>query len=146
VNNWSPTFLRLLALRSYLNEKLAALVYRTEINGRGEPFCWPRDTRNLLKLALTLTERTGRQYSSLFISINKKRRHVARVWTDVPEEHIASFIRKKRLSKLGTTYSYIQFSKSCLHFILHQTPLLMCVGLMLIMLLEIVPIFKELHG
>jgi hypothetical protein len=43
------------------------------------------------------------------------RRHVALVWTDVSEEHVASFIRKKRLSKLGTvTYLIENYSPDSL--------------------------------
>jgi hypothetical protein len=35
-----------------LNEKVAAPVLKTEINGRGDPLRWPRDTLYPQKLAL----------------------------------------------------------------------------------------------
>jgi hypothetical protein len=40
-------------LRSYLNEKVAAPVYKTEINGGGNSLRWPRNTLYPQKLALT---------------------------------------------------------------------------------------------
>ena len=40
-------------MRSYLNKKLEAPVQKTEINGRGDPLRWPRDTLYPQKLALT---------------------------------------------------------------------------------------------
>jgi hypothetical protein len=40
-------------LRSYLNGKVAAPIYKTEINGRGDSLRWPRDILYPLKLALT---------------------------------------------------------------------------------------------
>jgi hypothetical protein len=45
-------------LRSYLNEKVAALVKKTEINGRGDPLRWPRDNLYPQKLALAAAARS----------------------------------------------------------------------------------------
>jgi hypothetical protein len=36
-----------------LNEKVAAAVYKTEINGRGNSLRWPRNTLHQQRLALT---------------------------------------------------------------------------------------------
>jgi hypothetical protein len=47
-------------LRRYLNEKVAAPVYTTEINGRGNSLLWPRNTLNAPKLALTSPTSGGR--------------------------------------------------------------------------------------
>jgi hypothetical protein len=47
-------------LRSYLNEKVAAPVLKTEINGRGDPLRWPRDTLYPQKLALVSLTSGGR--------------------------------------------------------------------------------------
>jgi hypothetical protein len=47
-------------LRSYLNEKVAAPVYKTEINGRGNSSRWPRNTLYPQKLALTSPTSGGR--------------------------------------------------------------------------------------
>jgi hypothetical protein len=47
-------------LRSYLNEKVAAPVLKTEINGRRDPLRWPRDTLYPQKLALTSPTSGGR--------------------------------------------------------------------------------------
>jgi hypothetical protein len=43
-----------------LNGKVAAPLYKTEINGRGESLRWPRDTLHPLKLALTSPTSDGR--------------------------------------------------------------------------------------
>jgi hypothetical protein len=43
-----------------LNEKVAAPVLKTEINGRGDPLRWPRDTLYLQKLALASLKSGGR--------------------------------------------------------------------------------------
>jgi hypothetical protein len=43
-----------------LNEKVAAPVLKTEINGRGDPLRWPRDTLYLQKLALASLTSGGR--------------------------------------------------------------------------------------
>jgi hypothetical protein len=40
-------------MRSYLNEKVAAPVQKTEINGRANSLRWPRNTLSPQKLALT---------------------------------------------------------------------------------------------
>jgi hypothetical protein len=37
-------FIFISQLRSYMNKKVAAPVQKTEINGRGDPLRWPRDT------------------------------------------------------------------------------------------------------
>ena len=47
-------------LRSYLNKKVAAPVQKTEINGRGDPLRWPRDTLYPQKLELTSPTGGGR--------------------------------------------------------------------------------------
>jgi hypothetical protein len=47
-------------VRSYLNEKVAAPVLKTEINGRGDPLRWPRDTLYPQKLSLTSLTSGGR--------------------------------------------------------------------------------------
>jgi hypothetical protein len=47
-------------LRSYLEEIVAAPVQKTEINDRGNPFRWPRDTLYPQKLALTSPTSGGR--------------------------------------------------------------------------------------
>jgi hypothetical protein len=47
-------------LRSYLEEKVAAPVYKTEINDRRNPLRWPRDTLYPQKLALTSPTSGGR--------------------------------------------------------------------------------------
>jgi hypothetical protein len=47
-------------LRSYLNEKVAAPVLKTEINGREDPLRWPRNTLYPQKLALTSPTSGGR--------------------------------------------------------------------------------------
>jgi hypothetical protein len=44
----------------YLKEKVAAPVYKTEINDRGNPLRWPRDTLYPQKLALTSPTSGGR--------------------------------------------------------------------------------------
>jgi hypothetical protein len=46
--------------KELLERKVAAPVYKTEINGRGESLRWPRDTLYPLKLALTSPRRGGR--------------------------------------------------------------------------------------
>jgi hypothetical protein len=43
-----------------LNEKVAAPVLKTEINGRGDPLRWPRDTLYPQKLALASLTSGGR--------------------------------------------------------------------------------------
>jgi hypothetical protein len=43
-----------------LNEKVAAPVLKTEINGRGDPLRWPRDALYPQKLALTSPTSGGR--------------------------------------------------------------------------------------
>jgi hypothetical protein len=43
-----------------LNEKVAAPVLKTEINGRGDPLRWPRDTLYPQKLALISPTSSGR--------------------------------------------------------------------------------------
>jgi hypothetical protein len=50
-------------LRSYLNEKVAAPVQKTEINGRGNSLRWPRNTLYLQKLALTSPTSGGRLFN-----------------------------------------------------------------------------------
>jgi hypothetical protein len=40
-------------IEELLERTIAAPVYKTEINGRGDLLRWPRDTLNPLKLALT---------------------------------------------------------------------------------------------
>jgi hypothetical protein len=47
-------------LRSYLNEKVAAPVLKTEINGRGDPLRSPRDNLYPPKLALVSLTSGGR--------------------------------------------------------------------------------------
>ena len=48
-------------MRSYLNKKkVATPVQKTEINGRGDPLRWPRDTFYPQKLALTSPTGGGR--------------------------------------------------------------------------------------
>jgi hypothetical protein len=51
-------------LRSYLKVKVAAPGYKTEINDRGNPLRWPRDTLYPQKLALTSPTSGGRVGSS----------------------------------------------------------------------------------
>jgi hypothetical protein len=46
-------------LRIYLKGKVTAPVYKPEINDRGNPLRWPRDTLYLQKLALTLPTNGG---------------------------------------------------------------------------------------
>jgi hypothetical protein len=43
-----------------LERKVSAPVYKTDINGRGDSLCWPRDTLYLLNLALTSPTSGGR--------------------------------------------------------------------------------------
>jgi hypothetical protein len=43
-----------------LNEKVAALVKKTELTAGGDPLRWPRDTPYPQKLALTSPTRGGR--------------------------------------------------------------------------------------
>jgi hypothetical protein len=47
-------------LRSYLSEKVAAPVKKTEINGRGDSLRWPRNTLYQQRLALTSPTGGGR--------------------------------------------------------------------------------------
>jgi hypothetical protein len=47
-------------IEKLLNGKVAAPVQKTEINGRGDPLRWPRDTLYPLKLALTSPTSGGR--------------------------------------------------------------------------------------
>jgi hypothetical protein len=47
-------------IEELLERKVAALVYKTEINGRGNSLHWPRDTLRPLKLALTSPTSGGR--------------------------------------------------------------------------------------
>jgi hypothetical protein len=47
-------------LRSYLNEKVAAPVYKTEINGVGNSFRWPRNTLYPQKFSLNSPTSGGR--------------------------------------------------------------------------------------
>jgi hypothetical protein len=47
-------------IEELLGRKVAAPVYKTEINGRGESLCWPCDTLYPLKLALTSPTRGDR--------------------------------------------------------------------------------------
>jgi hypothetical protein len=54
-------------LRSYLNEKVEAPVLKTEINGRGDPLDWPRDTLYPKKLALTSPTSGGRSVGIVFL-------------------------------------------------------------------------------
>jgi hypothetical protein len=60
-------------LRSYLNEKVAAPVYETEINGRGNSLLLPRNTLYLQRLALTSPTSGGRSIG------------VVRLWTTATE-------------------------------------------------------------
>jgi hypothetical protein len=46
-------------MRSYLNENVAASVYDTEINVRGDLLRWPRDTPVPATLALTSPKNGG---------------------------------------------------------------------------------------
>jgi hypothetical protein len=45
---------------SYLNDKVAAPVLKTDINGRGDPLRWPRDALYPQKLALASLTSGGR--------------------------------------------------------------------------------------
>jgi hypothetical protein len=45
-------------MRSYLNEKIAAPVLKTEINGRGNPLRWPRDTLYPQKVGINFALQT----------------------------------------------------------------------------------------
>jgi hypothetical protein len=56
-----------------LERKVAAPVYKTEINGRGDSLRWPRDTIYPLKLALTSPTSGGRSVG------------IVRWWTKAPE-------------------------------------------------------------
>jgi hypothetical protein len=47
-------------IEELLERTIAAPVYKTEINGRGDPLRWPRDTLYPLKLALTSPTSGGR--------------------------------------------------------------------------------------
>jgi hypothetical protein len=47
-------------IEELLETKVAAPVYKTEINGRGDSFHLPRDTLYPLKLALTSPTSSGR--------------------------------------------------------------------------------------
>jgi hypothetical protein len=47
-------------LWSYLNGKVAGPIWKTEINGRGNPLCWQRDALYTQKLALTSPTSGGR--------------------------------------------------------------------------------------
>jgi hypothetical protein len=47
-------------IKELLERKVAALGYKTEINGRGDSWRWPRDTLYPLKLALSSPTSSGR--------------------------------------------------------------------------------------
>jgi hypothetical protein len=46
-------------IKELLERKVAAPVWKSEINGRGDPLRWPRDTLYPLKLALTSSTSGG---------------------------------------------------------------------------------------
>jgi hypothetical protein len=79
-----------MTLRSYLNEKVAAPVYKTEINGRGNSLRWPRNTLYSQRLALTsptsgghsvgiVRLRTTATEFSSFISNNNKNSYYTKI-------------------------------------------------------------------
>jgi hypothetical protein len=56
-----------------LNEKVAAPVFKTEINGRGDPLRWPRDTLYPQKLALTSPKSGDRSIGIVCLRIKSHR-------------------------------------------------------------------------